>query len=57
MFDLSLLNGILVYEYDKLISDLELFIIKNTKEFDANNFYLLRSVAGIGNFFCTGYFV
>jgi transposase len=38
----------LVSEYDKLISDLELFIVKNTKEFDANNFYLLRSVPGIG---------
>jgi len=34
--------------YDKLLTDLELYIVRTAKEHDANVFYRLRSVYGIG---------
>src|SRR5262245_44789059 len=34
--------------YDQLLTDLELYIVRTAKEHDANAFYRLRSVPGIG---------
>src|SRR3989449_275649 len=39
----------LVAHYDKIINDLELYLVRTAKEHDANSFHLLRSVPGIGN--------
>ena len=41
--DLKLMN-----HYDQLLTDLELYIVRTAKAHDANAFYLLRSVPGIG---------
>ena len=41
--DLALIN-----HYDRLLTDLELYIVKTAKEDDAQTFYRLRSVPGIG---------
>ena len=38
----------LVAHYDKIINDLELYLVRSAKEHDANSFHLLRSVPGIG---------
>jgi transposase len=38
----------LIDHYDKLLNDLELHIVRTAKVHDANTFYLLRSVPGIG---------
>jgi len=34
--------------YDKLLQDLELFILKHAKAHDANTLYLLQTIAGVG---------
>jgi hypothetical protein len=34
--------------YDQLLTDLELYIVRTAKEHDANAFYRLPSVPGIG---------
>jgi transposase len=39
---------LLIDYYDTLLTDLELFIVRSAKEHDANVFYRLRSVHGIG---------
>ena len=36
------------FRWNALLTDLELFIVRTAKEHDANVFYLLRSVHGIG---------
>lgn len=41
--DLNLMD-----HYDQLLSDLELYIVRTAKQHDANAFYRLRSVPGIG---------
>jgi transposase len=38
----------LMDHYDPLLTDLELYIVRTAKEHDANAFYRLRSVSGIG---------
>ena len=38
----------LVAHYDKIINDLELYLVRTAKQHDANSFHLLRSVPGIG---------
>jgi transposase len=38
----------LIAYYDQLLTDLELSIVKNAKHHDANTFYRLRSVPGVG---------
>jgi transposase len=38
----------LIDHYDKLLSDIELYIANTAKQHDANAFYRLRSVPGIG---------
>src|SRR5437773_2557541 len=38
----------LVAHYDKIINDLELYLVRTAKQHDANRFHLLRSVPGIG---------
>jgi transposase len=38
----------LITYYDKLLSDLELYILKTAKQHDANTLYLLQTVPGIG---------
>jgi transposase len=38
----------LIDHYDRLLSDLELYIVKTAQQHDANTFYRLRSVPGIG---------
>jgi transposase len=38
----------LIDHYDRLLSDLELYIVNTAKQHDANTFYRLRSVPGIG---------
>ena len=38
----------LIDHYDQLLTDLELYIVRTVKEHDANAFYRLRSVPGIG---------
>jgi Transposase and inactivated derivatives len=38
----------LIDHYDKLLSDVELYIVKTAKQHDVNAFYRLRSVPGIG---------
>jgi len=38
----------LIDHYDKLLSDLELYIVNTAKQHDVNAFYRLRSVPGIG---------
>jgi len=38
----------LIDHYDKLLSDLELYIVNTAKQHDVNVFYRLRSVPGIG---------
>jgi transposase len=38
----------LIDHYDKLLSDLELYIVNSAKQHDVNAFYRLRSVPGIG---------
>ena len=38
----------LMDHYDQLLTDLELYIVRTAKEHDANAFYRLRSVPGIG---------
>jgi transposase len=38
----------LIDVYDRLLTDLELSIVKTAKQHDANTFYRLRSVPGIG---------
>jgi len=38
----------LVTHYDKLINDLELYLVRNAKEHDPNSFFLLRSIPGVG---------
>jgi transposase len=38
----------LITYYDQLLTDLELSIVKNAKHHDANTFYRLRSVPGVG---------
>ncbi len=39
---------LLIDHYDKLLTDVELYITRTAKEHDAQNFCLLRSVPGIG---------
>ena len=39
---------LLIDHYDKLLTDVELYITRTAKEHDAQNFFLLRSVPGIG---------
>ena len=39
---------LLIDHYDKLLTDVELYITRTAKEHDAQNFFLLRSVHGIG---------
>src|ERR671923_2981783 len=38
----------LITYYDQLLTDLELTIVKSAKQHDANTFYRLRSVPGVG---------
>jgi len=38
----------LIDYYDRLLTDLELHIVKSAKQHDANTFYRLRSVPGVG---------
>ena len=38
----------LIDHYDKLLSDIELYIVNTAKQHDVNAFYRLRSVPGIG---------
>jgi transposase len=38
----------LITYYDQLLSDLELSIVKSAKQHDANTFYRLRSIPGVG---------
>jgi transposase len=38
----------LITDYDELLKDLELFILKTAKHHDANTLYLLQTVPGIG---------
>jgi transposase len=38
----------LIDHYDRLLSELELYIVNTAKQHDANTFYRLRSVPGIG---------
>ena len=38
----------LVAHYDKLINDLELYLVRNAKEHDPNSFFLLRTIPGVG---------
>jgi transposase len=38
----------LITYYDQLLTDLELSIVKSAKQHDANTFYRLRSVPGVG---------
>jgi transposase len=38
----------LVAHYDKIIGELELYLVRTAKEHDPNSFHLLRSVPGIG---------
>jgi hypothetical protein len=38
----------LITSYDALLSDLELYILKDSKQHDANTLYLLQTVPGIG---------
>ena len=39
--------GLITY-YDQLLTDLELSIVKSAKQHDANTFYRLRSIPGVG---------
>jgi transposase len=39
--------GLITY-YDQLLTDLELAIVKSAKQHDANTFYRLRSIPGVG---------
>ena len=39
---------LLIDHYDKLLTDVELYITRTAKEHDAQNFFLLRSAPGIG---------
>jgi transposase len=41
--DLALIN-----HYDRLLTDLELYIVQTAKEHDAQTFYRLRSIPGVG---------
>jgi transposase len=41
----------LIDRYDRLLTDLELYIVKTAKKDDAQTFYRLRSVPGIGKIF------
>lgn len=45
--NIELDQGLLDY-YDKILTELELFIVRTAKEHDANVFHLLRTVHGIG---------
>jgi transposase len=38
----------LITHYDQLLTDLELTIVKSAKQHDANTFYRLRSIPGVG---------
>ena len=38
----------LIEDYDRLLTDLELSIVKMAKQYDANTFYRLRSIPGVG---------
>jgi transposase len=38
----------LIDHYDKLLNDVELYIVNTAKQHDVNAFYRLRSVPGIG---------
>jgi transposase len=38
----------LIDDYDQLLTDLELPIVRTAKQHDANTFYRLRSIPGIG---------
>jgi uncharacterized protein YkvS len=38
----------LMDHYDQLLTDLDLYIVRTAKKYDANAFYRLRSVPGIG---------
>jgi len=42
------INLSLIDTYDKLLQEVELYIVKHAKAHDANTFYRLRSVPGIG---------
>ena len=42
------INLSLIDTYDKLLQEVELYIVKHAKAHDANKFYRLRSVPGIG---------
>jgi transposase len=42
------LDVALITYYDQLLTDLELSIVKSAKQHDANTFYRLRSVPGVG---------
>jgi transposase len=38
----------LIDSYDRLLTDVELHIVKSAKQHDANTFYRLRSIPGVG---------
>lgn len=41
----------LITSYDQLLTELELAIVKSAKQHDANTFYRLRSIPGVGKIF------
>jgi transposase len=42
------LDLVLIDHYDRLLNDVELYIVKTAKQHDVNAFYRLRSVPGVG---------